>query len=193
MNNAAPVDHPVHDLIEQRWSPYAFADRPVEPETLASVLEAARWAPSSYNEQPWRFIVGQRGDPATYQRLLDCLVPANQDWAKTAPILMISVAAMSFALHGKPNRHAAHDVGLASAQLALQATALGIAVHFMAGFDGDKARETFAIPDGYEPVAAIAMGYHKDDDADPESEISKRLRRPVESFTFFGEWQTADS
>ena len=145
MENPAALDNQVHALIERRWSPYAFADKPVDPTDLHSLLEAARWAPSSYNEQPWRFIVATRDNPETYQRLLDCLVPANQEWAGKAPVLMLSVAALNFAKNGKPNRHALHDVGLASAMLAIEATDLGLAAHFMAGFDGNKARESFAI------------------------------------------------
>ena len=192
MNNPAPIDHPVHDLIQRRWSPRAFAERTVEPEALASVLEAARWAPSSYNEQPWRFIVAGRDDPETYQRLLDVLVPANQDWARTAPVLMLSVAAMAFERNGKPNPHAFHDVGLASGLLALQATAQGLAVHFMAGFDANKARETFAIPDGFEPVAAIALGYHANaamlSGDGLASELASRTRKPVDAFTDTRQW-----
>lgn len=192
MNNPAPIDHPVHDLIHRRWSPRVFAERSVEPEALASVLEAARWAPSSFNEQPWRFIVAGRDDPETHQRLLDVLAPANRDWAKTAPVLMLSVAAMAFERNGKPNRHAFHDVGLASGQLALQATAQGLAVHFMAGFDADKAREAFAIPDGFEPVAAIALGYHADaamlSGDGRANELTPRTRKPVDAFTYTRQW-----
>ena len=131
MENLATLDYPVHSLIEQRWSPRVFADKPVDLTDLASLLEASRWAPSSFDEQPWRFIVATKDDPALFQRLLDCLVPANQEWAGKVPVLMLSVASLSFARNGKPNRHASHDVGLASATLALQATNIGLAVHFM--------------------------------------------------------------
>ena len=188
MNNPATLDHPVHSLIERRWSPYAFADRPVEPADLHSLLEAARWAPSSFNEQPWRFIVATRDDPENFQRLLDCLVPGNQEWAGKVPVLMLSVASLSFAKNGKPNRHALHDVGLASATLALQATNMGLAVHFMAGFSVDKARESFAIPDGFEPAAAIAVGHHL---TEPQGDgKSPRQRRPVEAFAYAGAWES---
>ncbi len=188
MENLAILDHPVHSLIERRWSPRVFADRPVDPADLHSLLEAARWAPSSYNEQPWRFIVATRDDPENFQRLLDCLVPANQEWAGKVPVLMISVACLSFAKNGKPNRHALHDVGLASATLALQATDMGLAVHFMAGFDADKARESFAIPDGFEPAAAIAVGHHL---TEPQGDgKSPRQRRPVEAFAYAGAWES---
>ena len=188
MENPATLDHPVHTLIERRWSPYAFADKPVDPADLHSLLEAARWAPSSYNEQPWRFIVATRDNPENFQRLLDCLAPGNQEWAGKVPVLMLSVAALSFAKNGKPNRHALHDVGLASAMLALQATNIGLAVHFMAGFDGDKARESFAIPDDFEPAAAIAVGHHL---ADPAADgPSPRERRSIETFAYAGAWES---
>lgn len=188
MENLATLDHPIHSLIERRWSPYAFADKPVDSADLHSLLEAARWAPSSYNEQPWRFIVATRDDPENFQRLLDCLVPANQEWASKVPVLMLSVAALSFAQNGKPNRHALHDVGLASATLALQATNIGLAVHFMSGFDVDRARENFAIPDGFEPAAAIAVGHPLDDPA--ADGPPPRERRSVEAFAYAGAWES---
>ncbi len=192
MHNPAPVDHPVHELIQRRWSPRVFSDRPVEAATLLTVLEAARWAPSSYNEQPWSLIVATREAPEDFERLLACLTPGNQSWARHAPVLMLSVAKLAFARTGKPNRHALHDVGLASAQLALQATALGLAVHFMAGFDGALARQAFAIPDGFEPGAAAALGYHaKIDDLPDEARqkaLAPRRRKPLQEFVFSRTW-----
>ena len=189
MENLAALDHPVHSLIERRWSPYAFADKPVDPSDIASLLEAARWAPSSFNEQPWRFIIATRDKPEDFKRLLDCLAPANQEWAGKVPVLMLSVASLSFAKNGKPNRHALHDVGLASATLALQATDMGLAVHFMAGFDSDKARDTFAIPEEFEPVAAIAVGHRL---VEPTLDSpSERQRRPVDAFAYAGAWNSA--
>lgn len=195
MHNPAPVDHPVHDLIQRRWSPRVFSDRPVEAATLLTVLEAARWAPSSYNEQPWSFIVAAREHPEDFERLLACLAPGNQSWARHAPVLMLSVAALAFARNGKPNRHALHDVGLASAQLALQATALGLAVHFMAGFDGALARQAFAIPDGFEPGAASALGYAEKIDDLPEDArqmaLAPRQRKPLRDLVFSPTWGEA--
>ncbi len=192
MHNPAPVDHPVHELIQRRWSPRVFSDRPVEAATLLTVLEAARWAPSSFNEQPWSLIVATRETPEHFERLLACLTPGNQSWARHAPVLMLSVAKLAFERNGKPNRHALHDVGLASAQLALQATALGLAVHFMAGFDGALARETFGIPDGFEPGAAAALGYSEEidrlSDEARERELAPRRRKPLEDFVFSQRW-----
>ncbi len=190
MHKPAPVDHPVHELIRQRWSPRAFSNRPVEPQALRSLLEAARWAPSSFNEQPWSFIVATRDQPETFARLLGCLVPGNQSWAQDAQVLMLSVARTAFERNGKPNRHAFHDVGLASAQLALQATELGVAIHFMAGFDAGTARKSFRIPEGFEPVAAAALGYHTNTPADGalEAEPTPRRRKPLSAFVFGEAW-----
>jgi nitroreductase len=131
-------------------------------EELRSLLEAARWAASSYNQQPWHFIVATKEDPRVYERLLGCIVPANALWAGKAPVLMLTVAKLTYDANGAPNRHALHDVGQATANLSLQATALGLAVHQMGGFDMERAREEFSIPEGYEPVAAIAVGYPGD-------------------------------
>ncbi len=192
MHNPAPVDHPVHDLIQRRWSPRVFSSRPVDAPTLLTILEAARWAPSSFNEQPWSLIVATRDKPEDFERLLACLTPGNQSWARHAPVLLLSVAKLAFARNGRPNRHALHDIGLASAQLALQATALGLAVHFMAGFDGASAREAFQIPDGFEPGAAAAIGYAEKIDRLPdearEKALAPRRRKPLKEFVFSRKW-----
>jgi len=153
------ADHPIIDLLGRRWSPRAFADRPVEPEKLQSILEAARWAPSSLNAQPWSFIVATKQDPADFQRMLECLVEGNQTWARSAPVLMVSVATSAFAHNGKPNRHAFYDTGAAVAMLTVQATALDLYVHQMAGFIPEKVRSAYNVPDTAEPVSAIALGY----------------------------------
>lgn len=182
----------LHELLELRWSPVAFSPRPVEPEKLRSVLEAARWAASSYNEQPWVYIVATKDDAENFQKLLGCLVEGNQAWAKHGPVLMLSVAKLNFAMNGKPNRHALHDVGAAAASLTLQATALGLFVHQMAGFDAERARKEFSIPEGYEPVAAIALGYLGDDTVLPEKlrgrSPLKRNRKPLSEFVFSESW-----
>ena len=155
----AQTEFRIHDLIRRRWSPRAFADRPVEPEKLGSLLEAARWAASSNNEQPWRFILATRERPEDFARLLGCLKESNQAWARLAPVLMLSVARLTFADDDDPNRHAFYDVGQAVATMAIEATALGLVIHQMAGFFPDKARALFEIPDGFEPATAIAIGY----------------------------------
>jgi nitroreductase len=127
-----------------------------------------------------------------FERLLDCLVESNALWARHAPVLMLSIAKLNFERNGKPNRHAFHDVGQAAASLTLQATALGLVVHQMAGFRAAKAREQFNIPEGYEPVAAIAVGYQGEPESLPEDlrerELAERTRRPLESFVFNTQW-----
>lgn len=193
LDKTATTQHPVEALLRQRWSPLAFSSRPVEPEKLRSALEAASWAASSFNEQPWRYLVTTQEAPADFQRLLGCLAEGNQVWAKDAPVLMLSVASLRFARTGAENRHAFHDVGAASANLCTQATALGLFVHQMAGFDVNKAQAEFGIAEGYEPVAVIALGYRGDPQALSEQlqqrEFAPRSRRPLTDFVFSGQWQ----
>jgi len=188
----ADAQYPIHDLIKRRWSPRAFSDRPVEPDTLRSLLEAARWAPSSNNEQPWNFIVATKDNQTEFSQLLSCLVEGNSLWAQHAPVLMVSVARMSFEDDGKPNRHAFHDVGQAVANLIVQATALGLAVHQMAGFHPDKVRELYGVPKEFEPVAAIALGYPGDPQSLPDKlrtrELAPRERKHIAEFVFTGRW-----
>ncbi len=192
IEKSSEIEYPIEDLLRQRWSPLAFSDRMVEPEKLRSVLEAARWAASSYNEQPWSFIVATKENGAEFGRLLSCLAEGNQEWARNAPVLMLSVAKLNFERNGKENRHAFHDVGAASAELAIQATANGLFIHQMAGFDVPLAQQTYSIPDGYEPVAAIALGYLGDPTTLSERlqqrENSPRTRKPLEKFVFSGSW-----
>ncbi|MGB0036570.1 MAG: nitroreductase family protein [Candidatus Acidiferrales bacterium] len=183
---------PIHDLMRDRWSPRAFEDRPVEPEKLCALFEAARWAASSYNAQPWHFIVAAKDDPQNYQRVLDTFVEFNQAWAKNAPVLVLSVARLKFEHNKETNRHAFHDVGQAAANLALQASALGLQVHQMAGILPDKAREIFGIPEGFEAVAGIVIGYPGEPASLPEAlrerELGARKRKTLESFVFKGKW-----
>jgi nitroreductase len=188
----AETSVPIHTLISERWSPRAFADRPVEPGKLRALFEAARWAASSYNGQPWYFIVATKDDHASYQRILDSFVEFNQGWAKGAPVVALSVAKLNFDHNGEPNRHAFHDVGQAVANLALQAHALGLAVHQMAGILPEKARELFEIPEGYDAVAGLAIGYPGEPDTLPDQlrqrELAPRERKPLDSFVFTGKW-----
>ncbi len=182
----------IHDLLRRRWSPRAFSARPVEPEKLRSLLEAARWAPSSYNEQPWNFLVVRRDNPQEFERMVSVLADSNALWASQAPVLVLSVAKTYFERNREPNRHAFHDVGLAVGNLSIQATALGLYVHQMAGFDAEKARKLFAIPEGYQPVTMIAVGYLSQPDGLPdpprERENAPRRRKPLEDFVFTGRW-----
>ena len=195
MSKIAAPDHPIHETLAHRWSPYAYADRPVADADLRSLFEAARWAPSSYNEQPWRFIVARREDGKEYDRILSCLVEANQAWARQAPVLVLTVAAETFARNGKPNGAATHDVGLAAGNLSVEATARGLHVHQMGGILPDRARELFGIPEGFRALTAIAIGYAADpadlDDEMRKRETTPRARRALKESVYTGSWGRA--
>ena len=195
LEKPAPADHPVHPLIRDRWSPRSFTDRPVEPEKILSILEAGRWAASCFNWQPWHFMVATKDDPEQHQRMLDCMVPFNAGWAVTAPLLMLSFAAHKVPGKEDLNPHNWHDVGLTSAQMALQATHLGLMAHIMAGIEADKIRETYQVPDDVDPVTAIAIGYVGDPDALSEKlaarEHDPRERRALSEYVFTGQWGAA--
>jgi nitroreductase len=192
MDKPAPTDHPIHELLSRRWSPRAFADRPVDRATLLRLLEAARWAPSSYNEQPWAFLLATREQPEEHARLLGCLIEFNQTWAARAPVLILSLAHRVFAAKGMDNRHAWHDVGLAVGCLTMQATVEGLGVHQMAGILPDKVRTTFDVPADWEPVSGIAIGYHGDPATLPDQlrqrELAPRSRKGLPAFVFSGHW-----
>lgn len=216
LENSIETSYTVHDFIRGRWSPFAFSNRLVEQEKLLILLEAARWAPSSYNQQPWSFILATKDYPNDYNRLLSCLASANQRWAQYAPVLMLSVAKLYFdspaelnvddtiesltsvmqkspaRQRGSINRHAFYDVGMAVENLTLQAIALDLFVHQMAGFDIDAAKRLFHIPHDYEPVAAIAVGYLGNSHILPEElqlqQLEPRVRKPIEQFVFTERW-----
>jgi nitroreductase len=193
MHKPANADYPIHDLIRERWSPRAFDDRPVERGQLVSLFEAARWAPSSGNEQPWRFVLAERhSDQAAFDRLIGALNESNQIWARFAPVVGFSVASMIWERTGRPNRHAWHDVGLSMSMLLVEATSRGLFVHQMAGYDAQKAREVCAIPEGFEPVAAFVIGYpgpiERLDERNQTREVAARTRRPVSQSAFQGRW-----
>lgn len=176
MEKPARTQYPIHKLLQDRWSPLAFSNKPITPETISSLLEAARWTASCYNEQPWHFIIATQENTAEFNKLLSCIVEANQVWAKNAPVLMISVAKLNFEKNGNPNRHAFYDLGAAVCNLTTQATSLGLFVHQMGGFDVDKTRTVYNIPPGYEPVTAIAIGYPGDPQTLPASGGDKEAR-----------------
>ena len=192
MQKPAITQFPIHDLLHSRWSPRAFSSRSVEPAKIASLFEAARWASSCFNEQPWHFILATMDHPMAYQQLVSCLVEGNQVWAKQAPLLVLTVAKMTFDHNGKPNPHAFHDVGLAVGNLAVQATALGLVLHQMAGILPDRIKATYAVPEGYEPVTGVAIGYPGDPDSLPdalrERELAPRARNPLPAFVFSEVW-----
>jgi nitroreductase len=192
MHKPAPADYELHEVIRNRWSPRAFADRSVDPRVLRSLLEAARWAPSGFNSQPWRFVVARREDAAEFERLLGCLVVGNQSWAKHAPVLLLVAARTTTERGDRPNRLAAYEVGLSVAQLTVQATALDLVAHQMGGIDVECARSTYAIPADCVPLVAVALGHPGDPDSLPdelrERELADRQRRPQSEFVFGGAW-----
>lgn len=189
----AAADHAIHPAIQQRWSPRAFAPRPVEPQKLLSLLEAARWAPSSGNSQPWHFIIGVQGS-VTHARLVEAIKEGNLPWAAQAPVLMLSVTRTTTA-SGRPAPHAFYDVGLAVANLTFQATMLDLFVHQMGGFEPEKARTLFAIADDFAPVTMLAIGYLGEpellDERNRERELAPRTRRPLSEFVFEETWGKA--
>jgi nitroreductase len=192
MQKPAPNDFPVHELIRERWSPRAFADKPISQNVLRSIFEAARWAPSSNNEQPWAYIVAPRDDKDGFQKILSVLVEFNAAWAKSANVLAIAVAELAFAKNNTPNRNAHYDTGAATALLSMEATAQGLAVHQMAGFDPEKARQVFGIPVGWEAIAVLAIGYPGDPVSLPQPlkdrEMAPRTRKPIAEFVMAGRW-----
>lgn len=192
MQKPAPVDHPIFALLQARWSPRAFDPRPLDPATLRSLFEAARWAPSSANEQPWRFVVAPRDHAADFERLLQALTPSNQRWANQSGALALCAARADFERNGKPNPHAWHDCGLALAQMLVEATSRGLSAHPMAGFDAARAREACAVPEGFAPVTITALGYAAEPGVLPEDlrtrELAVRQRRPQGEFLFLGIW-----
>jgi nitroreductase len=154
----APAVEGVLPAVLHRWSPRSFADRDVSAEDLKKVFEAARWTASSYNEQPWRYLVGTRGSE-TYKKIFSTLIPFNQGWAGTAPVLILGVASTKFSHNGAANGYGLYDLGAASSYLTLQASELGLKTHQMAGFDQAAARKAFEIPEDYVLGSVIALGY----------------------------------
>ena len=183
----------IHDLIERRWSPRAFSDRAIEPEKIEKLFEAASYAASCYNEQPWRFIYATKDYPERYDQLFSCLVEFNQLWVKTAPMIILTLASKRFVHNQKENRHANHDLGLAMGNMSLQALSMNLYMHHMAGFSPDKAKELFEVPDNFDIVSMVAVGYMGDPAQLPENiremESSERIRKPLKEIIFDGDWK----
>ena len=186
------TDYPIEALLTKRWSPCSFAEKDVATEDLFAILEAARWAPSSYNEQPWRYILARRSHPEAFAKLLSCLVEANQVWARHAPVLLIGVTMLTFARNGKPNKAAAHDLGLAAGNMSVEATARGLSVHQMIGIVPERVRELYGVPEEAEPLTALAIGYRGDGSNLPaalqERDRTPRSRLPLSAFVFENVW-----
>ncbi len=184
----------IHDIIQARWSPRAFDPaKLVSHDDLLALLEAAHWAPSCFNGQPWRFVICDKtADESAWQNAFATLAEKNRRWAKNATVLILSVAMDNFSHNGQPNRWAMYDTGAASLSLCLQATALGLSVHQMGGFDAEKAREVFHLPDDCKPMAMMAVGYQADvdvlDDDFKEAELSARSRSAFNEQFYAGQW-----
>ncbi len=184
----------IHDIIQARWSPRAFdPDKPVSHDDLLSLLEAARWAPSCFNDQPWRFVVCDKAtDETGWQHAVSILAEKNRRWAKNAPVLMLAVAMENFNHNGQANRWAMYDTGAASVSMCLQATALGLCVHQMGGFDAEKAREVFNLPGDCKPMAMMAVGYQAEvdvlDNDFKEAELAARSRAALNERFYAGQW-----
>jgi nitroreductase len=184
----ATTDHPVNELVARRWSPCAFAARDVPDADLRSLFEAARWAPSSFNEQPWRYLVAKKSDLPAFTQALSCLVESNQAWAKTAPVLALACTSLHFARNGKPNAAALHDLGIAAATLTFEATSRGLSVHQMIGILPDRVREVYEVPEEFLPLTGLAIGYVGDPSQLPEKlrerDRAPRVRRPLAETVF---------
>jgi nitroreductase len=183
---------PVQDLFLRRWSPRAFAETPIDLDTLKGIFSAGQWAASSFNEQPWRFVVGRKSD-SVWQQIFESLAPANQSWTKSVPVLFASFAKKTFSQTGVLNRVAQHDVGAASAQISLEATARGLYAHGMAGFDPEKLALSLGVPNDFEAVACWALGYRGDPEMLIEQlrqiELSPRTRKSLAEIVF-SDWES---
>jgi nitroreductase len=194
MQNPAITQVAIDPLIAARWSPRAYdASKPVTQTQIIALLEAARWAPSCFGDQPWRFIVWDKNtDPSAWQQALECLVPGNQAWAKEAPVLILVCADTLFGHNQTPNRWAQYDTGAATENLCLQATSMGLAAHQMGGFNADKTREAFGIPAQYTPMAMLSVGFEGDANNLPDDlkarELAERKRKPLGELFFNGVW-----
>ena len=189
---AGPAETGVHELILKRWSPRALSDAEITSSDLITLFTAASWAASSFNEQPWRFLLGFKGD-STHARIFGTLNDKNKSWANSAPVLFLTVAKQTFTKDGSENFHSVHDTGAASATLALQATALGLYVHGMAGFDRNAAGALFGLPADFEPVAVWALGHLRNNESLPDPlkglETAARVRRTLTDFVL-RDWNT---
>lgn len=194
MKKPAITQVEINETIANRWSGRAYdASKAVPPEQIIALLEAARWAPSCFGDQPWRFIVWNKSiDTSTWQQAFDCLAPSNQSWVKDAPLLLLVCADTLFQHNQQPNRWAQYDTGAAAENLCLQATSLGLMAHQMGGFNADLARDKFNIPAQYTPMAMLSVGYAADIarlEGDVLSrETAARSRRPLGDLFFSASW-----
>lgn len=194
MHNPAITQVPIADLIANRWSSRAYdATKPVSHAQIITLLEAARWAPSSYNDQPWRFIVCNKNtDSDAWQKAFDCLMPSNQAWVANVPVLILGCANSVLDINQQANRFAQYDTGAAAINICLQATHIGLMAHQMGGYHADKAREAFAIPAQYTPMSMLAVGYAGEQTQLStdlyERDVAPRKRKPLSEIVFDGVW-----
>lgn len=184
----------LHEIIANRWSPRAFdAHRVVSQNKILSLLEAARWAPSCFNDQPWRYIVFDKSkDETAWENALTILAEKNQLWAKNAPLLILAIAANNFSHNGNANRWSHYDTGAATLNLVLQAESVGLVAHQMGGFDADNARTIFEIPQDYTLMSMLAIGYQAEETVLPDefrqAEVEDRARNNIDELVFHGAW-----
>ncbi len=181
MEKSTEFEMPLLETIQIRRSKRAYSDRPIEPEKIQALFEAARWAPSSLNEQPWVYVYATKEQPQLWNKLFDALVDSNKIWAERAPLLIMSLIRKNFVRNEKPNGSAKYDLGAANAFLTLQATHLGLNVHQMGGFDRQRAAENLNVPDTHEVAVMIAIGYSGDPDILPEN-LKEREQSPRERY-----------
>lgn len=193
MQKSADFGSPVLEVIQKRRSRRAYADKPVEPEKIRSLFEAARWAPSSLNEQPWFYVYATRDQDVLWNKIFDTLKEANKVWARNAPLLILSLARKNFIRLDAPNPAARYDLGAANAFLSLQAAHLGLNVHQIAGFDPELAVRNLSVPAIYEPVIVMAIGYPGNADTLPENlkarEVAPRERYVETEFVKNGSFE----
>jgi nitroreductase len=194
MHKPAITQLPIDTTLANRWSGRAYdAAKGVTHAQVITLLEAARWAPSCFGDQPWRFILWNKGsDAASWQQAFDCLVPGNQDWVKNSPLLLLICADTLFGHNQKPNRWAQYDTGAAAENLCLQAASMGLMAHQMGGFDADKTRKEFKIPEQYTLMAMVAVGYPADiatlAGEALAKETAERVRKPLSDLFFDAAW-----
>ncbi|MCC6600161.1 MAG: nitroreductase family protein [Crocinitomicaceae bacterium] len=185
MIKQANTQYPVKEVIRDRWSARSFSDRPIKKEEIATIFEAASWAPSSHNEQPWQYYYAHRG-AAGFEKLLNCLTGGNRTWAKNAAVIIVSVARKTFELNGEVNYYTWHDIGMANAHLFLQATSMQIFGHPMGGFDRQETTRILQLTDNQEVVCMIVLGYldipEKLNEPFKTREITPRKRKMLEEF-----------
>ncbi len=185
----AQNEYPILDIIAKRWSPRAYSEKSVEKDKLLSLFEAARWTASSFNEQPWKFIVARKEDSIKFNKALELLNDFNISWAKKSPIIILALAKKYFDHNGKENKHSFFDLGAAINSLSLQAISMDLYIHQIAGFDEQKAVEFFNICVDWQPAVVFTVGYIGNVYDLPEnlqkSELKERTRKPLELIVEF--------